>query len=58
MLVLCQNGSTGSIADYGSTEADTGITFDVVISGGNLELTYTSDNSGGTGVMNYQICRF
>lgn len=57
-LYITQDTVTGAIADGSAQFADVGITFDAVISGSNIELTYLSDNSGFPALMKYSIKRW
>lgn len=52
-LYVIQDGSTVSVSDVGSEIGNTGVTFDAVINGTDIDVRYTSSSTGNTGSMKY-----
>ena len=57
-ILLTTDGSTVAITVDNAGLSSTGITFSADISGSNMRLRYTSDNSGSTGTMKWSVKRW
>lgn len=57
-IYLAAVGTSVQKSDQFASVADPGVDFNASISAGNLILTYTSDNSGATGIIKYFVQRW
>lgn len=57
-LYIVHDGTTAQVAVGNVVSGSPGVTFSADISAGNLRLRYTSDNSGPTGTMKYEVRRW
>lgn len=55
IINLCNDGSTASLAAYGSSVGTSGVTLSADVSGGNVRLRYTSTNTGTAPVFKYKL---
>lgn len=57
-IYITHNGTTVSTVVTGTTVGAPGVTFAAILDAGNLEVSYTSDNSGPTGTLKYSVKRW
>lgn len=57
-LMIVTNGTTVSISDDNTSTDTLGITFSAAVSGANINLNYTTTNTGFIGTMDYSIRRW
>lgn len=55
-IMMCHDGTNTSITDTGTETGSTGVTFSMDLSGGNMRLLYTSDNTLA-GTLRYHVRR-
>lgn len=58
MLIITSDGSDVGFTQFGANISLTGVTLDVDVLGGKLRILYTSDNSGSSGEMKFNIRRW
>ncbi len=57
-LLVSTDGTVASVSDVFSETADVGVSWSAAVSGANVELTYTSANSGNARTMRADLKRF